>query len=614
MKISGNASGEGFNVQTITFSEQLFGSFDPIYRCKINTIQFHGQIVADGASSTSPVIAHDTSYTGPVSWTFSDPVNHVEFDVGYFDDLGSTTVKYFDDRGNLLKKVENTQFGFQHFVYNNEKGIARVVVNNDKNDVQGFGVDNIGFSNQPPEVNLTANDDVNGLLWGWKWDHRALTYSFPTSSDEYTHNGYRSVTGFEALNAGQQSAYAGIIANFGGVCGLKFTATTAENADIRFAEASQIDYSDGQGSHVPGGGTAEGNPPDPRRATVGWGDSWFTHATYDNPTYGSFAYAAGLMHELGHSLGLKHGHVTQNGHGVTFPKLPADHDSYEYSVMTYHQFVGDTVPSDDAPDHPTSLMIADIAALQFLYGADFNFRKTDTTYTFDANGQMLVNGVGQGTPINGHALLTIWDGGGKDHYDFSDKTSNLIVDLNAGGWTTFGALADLGSGHLARGNVANAYLYKGMTASLIENATGGTGNDKMTGNVLANLLTGNDGNDRLNGRYGLDTLTGGVGFDVFIFSTRLDRTQNVDEVTDYAAGTDLFRLENSVFQGLSAGILAAAAFHEGTIAHDRSDRIIYNSSTGSLLFDIDGKNGRAAIKFAEIDTGQSLTNNDFFIG
>jgi len=73
-------------------------------------------------------------------------------------------------------------------------------------------------------------------------------------------------------------------------------------------------------------------------------------------------------------MGLKHGHVTQSGHGVTFPTLPADHDSYEYSVMTYQQFPDDS-PSDgdSAPDHPTTYMQDDIAALQYMYGANYSF-------------------------------------------------------------------------------------------------------------------------------------------------------------------------------------------------------------------------------------------------
>jgi len=42
---------------------------------------------------------------------------------------------------------------------------------------------------------------------------------------------------------------------------------------------------------------------------------------------------------------------------------------------------------------------------------------------------------------------------------------------------------------VAAGNIANSLLYNNNTASLIENAVGGSGNDSMTGNVADNKLT-----------------------------------------------------------------------------------------------------------------------------
>ena len=48
---------------------------------------------------------------------------------------------------------------------------------------------------------------------------------------------------------------------------------------------------------------------------------------------------------------------------------------------------------------------------------------------------------------------------------------------------------------------------------MIENATGGSGNDVLLGNSAANVLTGNDGDDILIGRAGNDLLLGGAGVD-----------------------------------------------------------------------------------------------------
>ena len=62
-------------------------------------------------------------------------------------------------------------------------------------------------------VNKSGNQDIDGLLWGYRWDSVNLTYAFPTSSAQYINTGYTSVNGFTPLTAAQQNAYAQIIAN-----------------------------------------------------------------------------------------------------------------------------------------------------------------------------------------------------------------------------------------------------------------------------------------------------------------------------------------------------------------------------------------------------------------
>jgi hypothetical protein len=138
-------------------------------------------------------------------------------------------------------------------------------------------------------------------------------------------------------------------------------------------------------------------------------------------------------------------------------------------------------------------------------------------------------------PAGNKIFMTLWDGGGNDTYDFSNYTSNLSVNLAPGAWTTVSTtqLAALGGGHVAAGNIANALLYNGNPASLIENAIGGAGNDTMVGNAADNRLTGGAGNDALDG---------GVGTDTAVFSGNLadySQVQNADgswTVTDLRGG------------------------------------------------------------------------------
>jgi len=89
-------------------------------------------------------------------------------------------------------------------------------------------------------------------------------------------------------------------------------------------------------------------------------------------------------------------------------------------------------------------------------------------------------------------------GGGSDTLDFSATTSQGIsIDLN-----------------LATSQLVNANLSLLLTsASDFENVMGGTKNDTIYGNALANILVGNNGNDSLYGRDGRDLISAGVGID-----------------------------------------------------------------------------------------------------
>ena len=265
------------------------------------------------------------------------------------------------------------------------------------------------------------------------------------------------------------------------------------------------------------------------------GDTWYlSDDSFDNAPLGSFA-AFTIMHETGHAIGLKHAHeagllggnvpgvIEDVLTGVSGPIVAQDKESVEFSIMSYKSTVGGNVGyTNETNGFPTTYMMLDIQALQYMYGANYVTNATDTTYSWDPNsGTMSINGAAQLQPGANRVFLTIWDGGGNDTYDLSNYTTGASINLLPGEWTKTAdnQLADLTRGNdrssgLARGNVANALLYNGDTRSLIENAIGGSGDDTIVGNDADNILSGNGGNDNLTGGIGNDTLNGDAGNDV----------------------------------------------------------------------------------------------------
>lgn len=84
-------------------------------------------------------------------------------------------------------------------------------------------------------------------------------------------------------------------------------------------------------------------------------------------------------------------------------------------------------------------------------------------------------------------------------------------------------------------------------------------------------------------------------------------------MSDFSSLDDVIHLSRTTFSGLAAGQLPIAAFHTGTGAHDSTDRIVYNSSTGALLYDVDGLGGTGSQLFAQLSPGAIVANTDFYI-
>ena len=248
-----------------------------------------------------------------------------------------------------------------------------------------------------------------------------------------------------------------------------------------------------------------------------------------------------VLHEMGHVLGLSHSFYDDyelEGNS----KLPKNHydNTLQYSLMSYTSeesstasFLTDEENEEnnekiEANDHdnfnircPSGPQLYDIAAIQYLYGANYETRTGDDTYGFNGN--------------TGHSFLTlenekqqivhcIWDAGGNDTLDFSGYSADQIIDLRQGHFSSTGGLYY---------NVSIAFN------TFIENAIGGSGDDILIGNQKNNILVGHAGNDLLYGNGGADHLWGGEGNDTFIYNHVDDSlTTSADTIHDFEIDKD----------------------------------------------------------------------------
>jgi Ca2+-binding RTX toxin-like protein len=208
--------------------------------------------------------------------------------------------------------------------------------------------------------------------------------------------------------------------------------------------------------------------------------------------------------------------------------------------------------------------------------------------------------------------------------DRNALTSGTSIDLGLGsdaleltGGGTF-RLSQYSLEGIEKVVVSNGYTTKVIATNGPDVVIGGSGQDYIVSGLGRDQLSGGDGNDRVDGGSDKDRLTGGKAKDVFVFTSRLERS-NIDTITDFSVKDDAIWLDNAVFRKVGKGTLTkpaklkSDAFVIGNEARDEEDRIIYDKAAGALYYDPDGTESMKAVKFAQVKKGLALKSTDFFV-
>ncbi len=454
----------------------------------------------------------------------------------------------------------------------------------------------MAFSN-PVASPFSSNVYINGLLWGSHWDDptmgtRLKVYIAGINGNEVFDFGGTPVTA--NTDPQEVTAFQHAMQLIEHVCNVNFMiATSQPDADIIVGAASNSDVQGGLGVSIPPG--EDIGPVINRQGAAIVNFDAYSSDDYSSLHQGGYDFTT-VIHEFGHALGLKHPHDSGGGGRPNFPGVTDPFGDYGdfnlnqgiYTMMTYNDGwqTNPNGPLDPAITpgygYEGTPMALDIAALQFLYGANTNYRMGNDVYTLSS-----IN-------VPGTFYSCIWDTGGMETIRNS-STKNSTIDLRA---ATLQHALD-GGGYLSVVDGVNG----GFTIAhgvMIENATGGTGLDTIRGNWMANTLIGNAGNDWINGfggadnikgGKGADTLIGGGGADTFVYTAASDSIGRFDLIKDFVHGLDDIDVAaidaNGAAAGNAAFVFRGSSKFTGAGAEVRFVKNASNNVT-NVLFDIDG--------------------------